>query len=437
VRDAGLAHLLAISGLHVGLVTGLIFLVVRALLALAEPLALRWPIKKWAAAVALLGAFGYLLLAGATVPTQRAFLMTGLILLAVMLDRVAITLSLVAWAAFVVLLTAPESLLGPSFQMSFAAVVALVSVYEAARGPLGRWRTQAPWPRRLLLYAVGVALTTVVAAGATSPFVAYHFNRLATYGLAANLLAVPLTALWIMPCGVLALLLMPLGLEALALQPMGWGIARLIAIAETAAGWPGAVRTVGAMPESALVAIALGGLWLCLWSRPWRWLGLAGIAGGLFAAALAQPPDALVSENGKLLAVRDAEGALLLSSKRAEKFTAGIWLRRNGGGAPQPWPESGAASADGRLACDALGCVLHAEGHVVALVQDGRALAEDCRRATLVVATVPVRRACGAAVIDRFDLWRDGAHAVWLTPHGVRTLSVDAWRGERPWVPRR
>jgi len=198
IRDAGLAHLLAISGLHIGLVAGVVFVSIRAGLALLPAVALRFPIKKWLAAVALLAAFAFALIAGATVPTQRAFLMIGLVLLAVLLDRRALTMRPVAWAAVVILTLQPESLLSAGFQMSFAAVTALVAAYEALR--------EAPFLRpastlggRAARYLVGVALSTLIAGAATAPFAVFHFNRFADYGLAANMLAVPITALWIMP----------------------------------------------------------------------------------------------------------------------------------------------------------------------------------------------------------------------------------------------
>ena len=200
VRDSGLAHLLAISGLHIGLVAGILFFGLRGALALVPPLALRYPIKKWAAAAAIPGAFAYALVAGATVPSQRAFLMIGLVLLAVLLDRRGLSMRTVAWAAVIILLLHPESLLGASFQLSFAAVTALIAGYEVVRGRrrLGGNGPPVIW-RRILFYVGGVALTTLIAGAVTAPFAAYHFNRLAAYGLAANLIAVPVTALWIMP----------------------------------------------------------------------------------------------------------------------------------------------------------------------------------------------------------------------------------------------
>ena len=267
MRASGLAHLLAISGLHIGLVTGVLFFAIRGILAALEPIALRFAIKKWAALGALLGAFAYLLVTGATVPTQRAFLMAAMVLSAIMLDRTAISMRLVAWAALIVLLIAPESLLGASFQMSFAAVIALVAGYEAVRVPFGRWRAHGGWWRLPLIYLLGVGLTTIIAGSATTPFVIFHFNRFSAFGLAANLLAVPVTALWIMPWATVAYILMPLGLEGVALAPMGWGIEAVIAIAREVAGWPGSVTLVPAMPVSGIALVAAGGLWLCLWRR--------------------------------------------------------------------------------------------------------------------------------------------------------------------------
>ena len=275
MRDSGLAHLLAISGLHVGLVAGFIFFAARGLLALIEPVALRMPIKKWAAGCALLGAAAYLLLSGMSVPTQRAFVMVSFVLLAIMLDRASLSMRLIAWAALLVLAIAPESMLGPSFQMSFAAATALIATYEAARGPFARLAARGGLAVRPLVYAAGVALTSLVAGIATGPFAVYHFNRIADYGLLANLGAVPITGFWIMPWGLVALLLMPFGLEGIALAPMGWGIDAVVWIARQVAAQPGAVTLVPAMPAAALLAIAVGGLWLCLWRSRWRFLGIA------------------------------------------------------------------------------------------------------------------------------------------------------------------
>ncbi|NQV84462.1 MAG: ComEC/Rec2 family competence protein [Rhodospirillales bacterium] len=451
IRDSGIAHLLAISGLHIGLVAGILFLAVRTVLALVGPWALRFPIKKWAAASAVAGAFAYALIAGATVPTQRAFLMVGLVLLAVMLDRRGLSIRLVAWAALTILILQPESLLGPSFQMSFAAVIALIATYEAIserRRYDGYGVSKIPlWLRKAGLYLAGVALTTVVAGLATAPFAVFHFNRIADYGLAANLVAVPVTALWVMPWAVMAFLLMPFGLEGAALLPMGWGVDVIIKVAETVSQWSGAVTLVPAMPVSALVAIALGGLWLALWRRRWRFLGVGGLCLGVLLAVMHEPPDVLVDGQGRLLAVRTTDGRVAVSTLRRARYEREIWLRRFGEEeARAPWPKIG-TSSDERLTCDRQGCLYRARGstgegvedRTVALVFDEGALAEDCWAADVVISVVPVRIPCPAplGVIDRFDLWRGGAAAIWLRgPGRIRIETVNGLRGTRPWVVR-
>ena len=252
----------------------------------------------------------------------------------------------------------------------------------------------------------------------------------------ANVLAVPVTALWVMPWAVAAFALMPLGLEGLALVPMGWGIAAVIGVAAWVASWPGAVAAIPAPPLWGIVVLTLGGLWLCLWRRPIRYLGLGGIAAGLVAIAMASPPDVLIDGEGKLLAVRTQDGQLAVSSRRSARFARETWTRRNGAeDEVELWPASG-PSDDGRLACDSLGCLYRTSGYVIALARTPQAVAEDCHIADVVVSTVPVRRPCptAIAVVDRFDLWRSGAHAVWLDEHGVRIESVASRRGDRPWV---
>jgi competence protein ComEC len=436
MRDSGLAHLLSISGLHISLVAGIVFFTVRRGLALIPPLALRYPIKKWAAVIAFLAITFYMLFASPGVPTQRSWLMTSIVLFAILIDRTAISMRLIAWAAFVVLLFLPESLLGPSFQMSFAAVVALIAVWEAVRRQFTVWRVGAGLMRRIGLELGAVCLTTIIAGFASAPYALYHFNRFTLYGLAANFLAVPLTSFWVMPWAVLAFLLFPLGLERLALVPLGWGCELILVIGREVAGWDGAVALFPAMPAWGLVVASLGGLWLCLWQTRWRVLGLPLILLGLSSIVLERIPDVLISGDAKLLAVRGTDGLLEVSARRASKLTRETWLRRAGQDQAEPWPDAG-STADGALTCDPLGCIYHAHGQTVALVRSAAALPEDCTVATVVVATVPVRRACPSAqvVIDRFSVWRDGGHAVWLSPSGAVVESVRAARGQRPWVP--
>ncbi len=436
MRDAGLAHLLAISGLHMGLVTGFLFFGLRALLALVPALALRAPIKKWAALLAGFGAFAYLLISGASVPTQRAFIMVLIVLTGVLLDRTAITLRLVAWAALVILLLTPESLLSASFQLSFAATTALVAGYELLRGRRDLSLSEERGPLgQAGLYVAGVAFSSVVAICATAPFAIYHFNRFALYGLIGNLLAVPLTAFWIMPAAVLGLLLMPFGLEGLPLAVMGAGVRILIDWAALVSAWPGASLPLPAMPPAGLAMVALGGLWLCLWGRRWRLLGLLPLALGLLSIAVNPMPDLLVEREARLFGLRDPSGQLWLSSQRRAQFSAEVWRRRLGLREAQTLPTSGRAP-DAPFVCDRLGCIAALGSHQVAVVRDGRALQEDCGGADVVISLVALPEGgCPgpALVIDRWDLWHGGAHALYLGGAAPRVESVRELRGRRPW----
>ena len=435
MRDSGLAHLLAISGLHVGLFAGLLFAAARGALALAAPVALRFPIKKWAATFSLVGAFAYLLMTGGTVPTQRAFLMIAIGLLAVMCERVALSMFVVAWAAAAILIVAPESLLAAGFQMSFAAVVALISAYETMGRRIRGFRSRGRVWRRVGLYMGGVVLTTLIAGLATAPFAAFHFNRVATFGLASNFLAVPVMALWIMPWAVVTYLLVPLGWQELSLAPMLWGVGLVLDIARSVASWPGAVHLVPALPPAFLALTALGGLWLCVWTTRLRLFGVLGLAAALSTGSLVDVPDVLVDERGRRFAVRLDDDRVAVSSTRSG-FVRESWLRRLAVAEAAPWPKPGARAASANR-CDALGCLFRLKGRAVAFSTDPRAHPEDCRTADVLVSSWPVRIPCRAprVVIDRFDLWRRGAHAVYLDGGAVRVDAVGRSRGRRPWSP--
>jgi competence protein ComEC len=432
MRDAGLAHLLAISGLHLGLVATILFFVTRAILATFEPVALRWPIKKIAAIMALIGAFGYLMMTGGTIPTQRAFLMTGLALLAITMDRSPFSLRLVAFGAFSILLIAPEALLGASFQMSFAAVVALVAAYETFGDRFRAWIYDGGPARRASAYLLGVALTTVIASAATGVFAAHQFGRIAYYGLAANLLAVPITAIWVMPWAVLAVALLPFGLEAVALTPMGIGIDVIRYVSSVVSSWPGAVGLTPTGSSLGLVAAAMGGLWLCLWRGRWRLLGIVGLFWGAISGSVIEQPDILISESGRLAAVRLDDGRYVLSSKTRDRFSGKQWLRAVGRGQADIWGRLN----DGSARCDKLGCTALIKNKRVAFIWDERGLQDDCQRADIVVAAIPIRSECPAVHIDRFDLWRYGAHAIYLSDDAVIVRNVSHYRGVRPWTLR-
>jgi competence protein ComEC len=438
MRDSGLAHILSISGLHMVIMAGTVFWLVRALLALVPGLALRYPIKKWAAASALGAASFYLLLSGAAVPTVRSWIMMSIVLIAVMLDRPALTMRNVALAALAILIVSPESLFDPSFEMSFAAVIALVALYEwlskREREHLGDVSSVWGTLRKGWSLLTGAGLTTLVAGTAIAPFAIYHFHRMTHYGLIANLLAAPLVSLLIMPMAVLSLVTMPFGLEAWPLRAMGIGIELMVATGQWVASWPGAVSILPRISGLSLVLIVLGLLWLCLWQTRTRALGLVIAAAGIALAPRAERPDILIERDGATAALRSDSGNLVFPPATAASYSVDNWLLADGDSR-----DAASASDDGAFRCDSLGCIGVVKGKTVALIRHPGALEEDCRLADIVIAPFTIGKKCRAArvIVDRRMLKAEGAHALYIEGLSIRTETVAASRGRRPWVPDR
>jgi competence protein ComEC len=318
-------------------------------------------------------------------------------------------------AAGLLLLWQPEAVTDPGFQMSFAAVAALVATAEAGQGRPG-----------LSAHLTGLLSASAVASLATLPFVLFHFGRAAHYGVLANLITMPVVGLVVMPFAALTLVAMPFGLEALPLQGLGWGIGLMLRLGHWVAGIPGAASLSPAMPLAALLPMVLGGLWLLLWRGAQRWAGLAAIAAGMMTALLAQGPDMLVAPDAATVAIRAADGRLYFLGRPQNRFVAGDWLRRDGDG-HRP------ADAVGLGRCDGLGCVVTTQGGLVALSRRPEALAEDCARAAILVSTAATSCKGPRLILDAARAMRDQGYALRFTPE-LRVQSVRAWRGERPWV---
>lgn len=445
MRDSGLAHLLSISGLHIGLAAGLFFFSIRIALAFVPWVALRYPVKKWAAVAAIIAAVLYAGLAGWTTPTQRSVIMAGLAFLAIILDRSPISLQLVAWAAFAVLLFQPESLLGASFQMSFAAVFALVVVFEHL-GPWfaerrQSWGEGATWDAKLFnalswlfVWLAGTVATSFIAGLATLPFALYHFDRMSVYGIVANAIAVPLTGFWVMPCAALSLLLMPFGLEAWPLAAMGWGCEALLTVAHWVADWPGAVLVLPALAAAALPLMAAGLLWLGLARGKLRWIGLAPLAFGLSSAWIVARPDLLVSPSGKLIALRAPSGDLMLTSNRAERLVRETWLRRNG----QTYFDdvSDLTGNETWIRCGERGCDYGSAAKIRILLGDLAPSAADCMGISMLIAVqAQVPPSCPTiATLTKAELVARGAHVLYLDGESVRLEDTATAIGRRPWA---
>jgi competence protein ComEC len=438
VNDAmfisGLGHVLSISGYHMAVVAGVVFFAVRALLALIPALTVGFPIKKWSAAAALAAAAFYLLLSGAEVATQRSFFMTAVVLIAVMVDRRAVTFRTLAVAALIVLTLAPEALVHPSFQMSFAATLGLVALVQIGMPRLfaspdnSATAKVALWGGREIMT---LALASLVAGLATTPYAAFHFHRVTPYGVLANLAAMPVVSVVVMPAGMLGLVAMPFGFDGVFWRLMGWGIDWMIVVTQWVAALPGAVGRMAAFGIGPLIAASAGIILLGLLRTPLRWCGAALLLAAVVWALLVPQPDILISADGHAVAVRGRDGRLHLMRTRKNAFLLKEWL---------------AADADPRLAddaslaagvsCDDAGCVTEmADGTLVALATRPEALEDDCERAALVVTAWQAPSSCSPPVIDRNSLRRQGALTLGRTRDGF-VLDATRPRGfDRPWSP--
>jgi competence protein ComEC len=441
LRISSLAHILSISGLHMAILTGLVFGIARLGLAAIPWTAYRLSTKKAAALAALLAGLGYLALSGASVPTQRAFVMVAVALVAVFLDRPAISMRGLALSAAIILVLTPASLLDAGFQMSFAATAALVAGYEALRQwRAGREPAQADrgLAARILwaaaLYIAAMVFTSLLAGSATAPFAAYHFNRTAPYGLVANMLALPVMSVWITPAAGIAGLMAPFGWAGPALGVMGAGIEQILVIAHWVAGLPGADQAVRAASPAVLAWITLGGLWLALWRGRWRLAGLGAVVVGIALWANAPPrPELLVAPDGRLIGLMGPDGRVL-DNGRAHSFAAEIWLRRDGDQAPQPVAAARPGLArDGRRLSGELANGWRLE------VQGGRPEPADlsalCRTRTLLIARNggPTEGEC--VYFGENEIEQSGALAVWSTGDGLAIRRArDDSRG-RLWAP--
>ncbi|UWS09666.1 ComEC/Rec2 family competence protein [Phaeobacter inhibens] len=323
LRASNLAHLLAISGLHMGLLAGVVFGGLRLLLALAPAAAQRVDTKKLAAVGALLAASAYLVLSGMQVASTRAYIMVAMMLGAVLLDRRALSLRAVALAAMVILVLRPESLLSPGFQMSFAATTALIVVFGGLRDRL------TPTGPRWLRMAAGVVLSSLIAGVATAPFGAAHFNMISHYGLLANVLAVPVMGALVVPAAVLSLCLAPVGASWVGLALMDLGIGWILFVANWAAALDGAQGAVPMPPALVLPLVALGGLLLCLWRGRLRLLGVPVLFGAALIWHGSPRPEVLVAPNGGIVGVLTAEGRAL-SRAKGHGYAAERWAENDG-----------------------------------------------------------------------------------------------------------
>ncbi|WP_275782319.1 ComEC/Rec2 family competence protein [Pararhizobium gei] len=491
LREAGLAHVLAISGLNMVLAAGTFLIGARTLLSLIPGLAHRFPIKKAAAAGALVMVFLYILISGGAVSAVRSWIMISIMLVAVFVDRPSISLRNVALSAIVILVITPSAVTGPGFQMSFAATLALVAGYS-------RWRERPksgpamPTGRAVPLKAVsgffgGLLLSSLIGGLATMIYSAGYFHRLAAYGLVGNILAMPVISILVMPFALLAMLLMPFGLDRYPLLVMGQGLEWVIFVAKMVSSWGGEVTT-GRIPVLAFVLIATGGVLACL-LRTWLALsGIAVVAVGLCVAWIGamERPVVVIAEDGRMVAmihgrktatnrekppdfvfsqwqralvlgkvVKPLQRRDLLIGETDGKTGAGPGRARNGPPVDLPAARRGMRQLLAETKMNRFACVpkqwcagTAAPGWKIVTVEDVRFLGAACDEADIVVTPVGVRlSACrsSAQLFTGRSLRRTGAIEIFAaepsrkakdekTPMRLVTALNDL---QRPWVRHR
>lgn len=423
MRAAGLSHVLAISGMHMTIVCGLLYYLIRLALVLIPALASRYDIRKPAALVALLSGIFYLWLADFPISAVRAYVMIAIFFSAILVGREADGLRSLVLAGVFILLVQPSSLLEPGFQLSFAAVLALIVYYRwwAVRRESDAWEN-ASLLRRGVDYILGIAMTSLVAGAATAPLAAYHFHQFASYGLLANMICVPLVSFLVTPALMLGLILAPLGWESPAMDVVTWGFNNMVSVAGWVAELPGALLNVPPVSMVGLLSMLAGALLMLRAGYAMRLTGAGCIIAGLLSSLSYEPPDLLVSGDASAIALRQEDQWQLLKGTQ-RNFSVREWqLAMDTVMLP-------AEASD----CDYAGCVVPIAGQLLALPRYPRALALDCQRANLVVTEMDIRGRCPARHFDGPHLLRLGTHAVWFRPDYLRVEHGCTGQYPRPW----
>jgi len=443
LRKTGLAHILAISGLHMALVTLTVIWLVRSALLLVPTMALKYPIKKWAVCAGFVSATTYLMLSGAGVATQRAWVMISVMLLAVLMDRRAITMRSVAISAIIILIINPQSLLSPGFQMSFAAVTALVAGYEILNN---RRRMKAEnnfsnksqhrfensfanVGRNIAIYLGGIATTSLIAGTATAFIAAWHFHQVAVFGLLANLLAMPIVSLVIMPFVLFSMVLMPYGLEFIPLFSVSYGIDWVLDISR----WVEEISpngNTGLLPRSSILVFSLFLIVMCFMKTRLRVLGLAPLAFLPFFLEEPRMPDVIVAENGRAVGVKTQSGSFGLLYPRGSKFVQGIWLKAWAGEKAEPLGLS-------KEQCNRERCIyVLPQSKVLHVVYNPELLTSSCNRADILVAPrlwwVNCRKRVPETILSRYDFERFGTHALYINKVTTNAISEPVKTNSEP-----
>lgn len=454
LRAAGIYHVVSISGLHMVLAAGMVFFLVRAVFALSPAALVSLPVKSIAAIAAILAAVAYDVFAGSEIATERSLVMTLIVFGAVLVHRRAISMRNLALAAIVLVVLEPETVVGPSFQMSFCAVMGLVALYERsgiasatqegaalatfARTEAGETPPQSPFGRAIgwvVKHAKALVLTTLIAELTTGPFGLYHFQQMQPLGLLGNALVLPLISVVVMPAALVGMIALPFGLDAPIWWLMGWGVEAMLVLAGWVAAMPYAVIAVPAPAGWAILIAVCGVIWVALWQSLIRYAGLPLIGLGLAFAWSGPRADLFATADGRAAVLRGPDGRLGLIGPTPGRFGLEQWLRADG---DQRKPDDPTLKAEAR--CDRTACiVVDSSGSPISLIKQMSAFEEDCARASLIITPLQAPTRCAAKVLDAGMFAKTGAIAGFRQPdggwliEGVRTASTDRyWR--RTWT---
>lgn len=457
MRRTGIYHIISISGLHMALVAGTIMVLLRGAFALFPDFASRRPVKKYAAAIALFSIAAYLVISGIVVAAERSFIMLAVMLVAVLFDRAALTMRNLAISAIAVILVSPHEVVGPSFQMSFAATAALVGAYAGWADYRAGKPTTVPAKRSFLGFlsrklAVGVggaAMTSLIAGSATLLFAIWHFQRVSPLSLLANLAVMPIVSLIVMPFAVLSALAMPFGFDGPFLYVMGKGLTAMIAIS----AWISAHSPVDAVGLISIQSVLLATVALVIATMATTWLRLAAVPFAL-AALLTIPqvrmPDVLISEDAHLVAMSIGGGELAVNRARSNEFTTDNWKRALKAEAivpPEIFTKDGLDIADpvdlppgSPFYCIGDLCIgRHPSGAIVALAENRDSARPACGFADLIVindatAYNPCRDP-RILVVTKRQLAQDGSAAVFFDTQSATARAAIQYAVEKPYRP--
>jgi competence protein ComEC len=442
MRRSGLTHLLSVSGLHIAAVVAFAMLLSLKLLALSERLALRFNLVLVSAGVAAAAGIAYTLLTGAQVPTVRSCVAALLILLGIALGREAISIRLVAAGALIVLIFRPEAIAGASFQMSFAAVTAIVALHSTQWSRRLFQRRDEGLPARFVRAAAATVATGLAVELALIPMALFHFHRSGLYGVGANIVAIPLTTFVIMPLEAGALLLDALGWGKPMWLLCGAAIDGLLWLAHTVSSAKGAVAMLPSMPVWAFGLMIGGGIWLCLWNTRIRLFGIAPFMIGAVAAAMAPAPDLLITGDGRHLAVVSGDGTPLILRDRAGDYIKDLLAEASGFDGDVADLGSRPYSDCSKDACIAVIAKGGDEWHILATRSsyqiDWKTLTEACARADIALSDRRLPRGCTPRwlKLDRVALARTGGVAVYFGRQ-PRIETVADRVGVHPWAETR